>query len=753
MFKVLRIRTRILLGFLMLILLVCGVVMPFFFGSMKQLIQEAEKRELTNHYQQVQYNIDAEKRLATALASFVAEQPNIKHLLAANDRPGLESALKASFDQLKSHYGLRQFQFHTPPATSYLRLHKLAKFGDDLSSFRETVVLTNRDKLPVSGLEKGVAGLGIRGVVPVSVDGKHWGSVEFGFSLGQPFFDNFKKETGVEVALYTEHSGSLASFASTFGTQPLLTAGQLRQAMSGSSQQDVRVINRAEHAVYANQIKDFSGKSIGALEIAMPRDAYQAMLKQSQFYVMGIGIAFLILGSLAALIITRSIVKPLNEMRNAMENIAHGDHDLTRRLDTTGQNELSDIATSFNDFLAKTEEVIKAMMISSANVSQSASGLFSVTEKTIEISHQQQARTDDVAAAVHEMTATAHEVSNSASNASSLTQESHGYSEQGYETVTRSINTINQLAESVSSTVTLMVRVDKQSTDIHTILDVIQGIAEQTNLLALNAAIEAARAGDQGRGFAVVADEVRSLAARTQNSTSEINEMISQLQEGTNQTVSVIKDSKDKAEKTVVVATESGEALQSIKLAVEQINDAVLQIASAAEQQSQVAETINESVSGIADGAHQVAVAADSIMATSSQIGDELRSLMGLVRYFKIRKEPAVELAVARSAHQTWKMRLRSYLDGKSSLTREQATSHKECEFGHWYYGEGRETCRAYPALQALEQPHEQLHQLIGQIIDLKNQGNQAQAERLYHDVCELSDEIVASIDQTINQL
>ncbi|WP_299203030.1 methyl-accepting chemotaxis protein [uncultured Amphritea sp.] len=752
MFSRLRIRSRILGGFFLLIILVCSIVMPVMFKDMHSLVQTAEKRELTGLYQQVLQKIDAEQRLATTLARFVASLPEVQQHIKNDDRTALQASMNSAFTVLKSEYGLRQFQFHQAPATSYLRVHKPEKYGDDLSGFRQTVVETNSTHTAVSGVEQGVAGLGIRGVVPVVIDGKNWGSVEFGFSLGQPFFDDFKQQTGVDIGLYVIKNGDLSAYGSTYQGALLFDQTALSQALFGEPQAGNFTLKGEDVAAFANQMNDFSGQAIGVIEIAMERSSYLAMINDSLIDTIAIGVVILLLGALVAVLITRSIARPLNEMHVAMDNIASGDGDLTRRLTVEGNNELSDIAGAFNDFVIKIETLVKTLMTSVSNVSNSGSELFDETEKTMRVAKNQQARTEEVATAVNEMTATAHDVAGNAENASSLTQSSQERSEHGYKTVTQSIATINLLAANVAETVKLVSQVDNQSTKIHTILDVIQGIAGQTNLLALNAAIEAARAGDQGRGFAVVADEVRSLAARTQNSAAEINEMITQLQTGTTHTVTVIEESQQQAKDTVSIATESGEALQSIRDAMALINDSVMLIASAAEEQSQVAESINQSVVDIADGATDVATGANHIMTTSSQIGSELNALMAVIRRFKVHKDPAIELAVARSAHQAWKMRLRSFLDGSGALTAAQAVSHKECDFGRWYYGEGAHVCGEYPVLKQLEGPHERMHKLIGMIVEAKHAGKKQQAEDLYHEVCQLSETIVKGMEAAIAQ-
>ncbi|WP_417596427.1 methyl-accepting chemotaxis protein [Oceanospirillum sp.] len=754
MFSRLRIRTRLVLGFGLFMLLVCGIVIPLLLTDMKLIIEEAERRELVSLFGQLEDRVKGEERLALALATYTANQKEIKEHLIKGDRSALELSTLPAFKQLETNFGLRQFQFHQPPATSYFRVHKTAKFGDDLSGFRETVVMTNRDVNPVSGIEKGVAGLGIRGVAPVLIEGRHWGSVEFGFSLGQFFFDQAKSETGADFVVSRPVEGYLEDYASTLGGNSLLSAELLQQVLSGEREKVFRQldINGRDLAVYAGVLTDFSGQPAAVVQVAMKRDHYLEMLDRSFLDSVLIAAAFIIFGLILAVIITRSITRPLDSMRLAVENISNGDGDLTQKIRVDGDNEIAEIAQTVNGFIDNIESIIKKLMKSVASVSGSGSELFDITEHSIELTHKQRANTHEVATAVNEMTATAQEVAQHASSTSSFTEEASKRSSVSHATVKESIRTIHEMAENVGSTVDMINRVNEQTTEIHTILDVIHGIAEQTNLLALNAAIEAARAGEQGRGFAVVADEVRQLAQRTQEATGQINVMIADLLKVTKDTTDVINHSQEHVQELVEVANASGDALQAITDGMQQINDTVYQIASAAEEQSQVSDDINLRVVDIAEGAQESADGADKILRRTSAMGTELTSLMGVIRHFKVSNDPAIELAVARSAHQAWKMRLRTFLDGTGSISMQQAVSAHDCDFGQWYYGEGHEFCRHETDLKAIENPHIEMHELIQQIVKAKESGDQAKAEALYHKVCDLSEMIVAGMDTVIDR-
>jgi len=224
----LNIGNRIILGITVILILVMGTVIPFVLSELTTNIDSAEQRELHKLYETATAEIESTGKLAQALATVVARNSDLQKLFAEGDRETLALKTLPLFETLKEDYAVRQFQFHLPPATSFLRVHKPEKFGDDLSSFRQTVIVTNRDQKPVRGLEKGVAGIGIRGIMPVNYQNAHIGSVEFGMSFGQAFFDQFKNDYKVDIALYTQKSGQFEAFGAT--TEPHSFADNTRLA-------------------------------------------------------------------------------------------------------------------------------------------------------------------------------------------------------------------------------------------------------------------------------------------------------------------------------------------------------------------------------------------------------------------------------------------------------------------------------------------------------------------------------------------
>ncbi|XAW88709.1 methyl-accepting chemotaxis protein [Vibrio sp. CDRSL-10 TSBA] len=259
-----------------------------------------------------------------------------------------------------------------------------------------------------------------------------------------------------------------------------------------------------------------------------------------------------------------------------------------------------------------------------------------VTDQTTQGIIQQETETDMVATAMNEMATTVHDVASNAAKAADAANDADKQAEQGAKVVAQTVSSIGSLSESVNLSSEKLHIVQQDVVNISSILDVIRAIADQTNLLALNAAIEAARAGEQGRGFAVVADEVRSLAARTQGSTSEIQSIIEQLQSGTKSSVEVMNQVKSLADDCVDQASRTGGVLQLITDAVGVINDMNMQIASASEQQSTVAETINENVVNVKRIAQENAVASNQTRSSSTEIARLADQLNELVTQFKL---------------------------------------------------------------------------------------------------------------------
>jgi methyl-accepting chemotaxis protein len=340
----------------------------------------------------------------------------------------------------------------------------------------------------------------------------------------------------------------------------------------------------------------------------------------------------LLIAVIALSMIIKQLMMPLNSLNNAMRDVASGEGDLTRRLNTNTDEEFAKLASSFNSFVEKLQRMISdvkvigtSMMLSTEQTAQGAD----IATKAME---QQNNEVEQLATAMNEMASTALEVASNAQTAASAVQQADEAVVHGVEAINDTTLVITQLSDQIDEAVVAVQELENDTASIESILEVITSIAEQTNLLALNAAIEAARAGEMGRGFAVVADEVRNLAARTQESTSEIREKIEKLQSGVTAVVTVMGNSKQTTSVTVEKSHQANEINDLISESIRKITDMNLQIASAAEEQSQVAEEMNRNTSNIRNLSQQVmenASLTNNTMKAQIKQVDEQEKLLG----------------------------------------------------------------------------------------------------------------------------
>ncbi|QHF03960.1 HAMP domain-containing protein [Pseudomonas asturiensis] len=358
--------------------------------------------------------------------------------------------------------------------------------------------------------------------------------------------------------------------------------------------------------------------------------SYQSGLMFIIFIILAAAIATIVL----AVLFTKSIVVPLREMLRVNDTIAKGD--LRSVITITGKDEFSDLMRSTQIMQNNLRDTIKLIGDSSTQLASAAEEMNAVTEESSRGLLRQNNEIDQAATAVNEMTAAVDEVARNAASASDAAQTSDQSTRTGSDCVTRTVSAIEKLSKTVQNTSVDVEHLASQSKDISKVLEVIRTIAEQTNLLALNAAIEAARAGEQGRGFAVVADEVRALAHRTQTSTQEIEQMIGGILKGTEQATKAMSESCEQAEGTLSIAHEAGVALTLIAKAINEITEMNLMIATASEQQAEVARSVDGNLMSIRDLSIQSATGANQTAAASSELSRLAVDMSKLVARFSL---------------------------------------------------------------------------------------------------------------------
>ncbi|MGF1909593.1 methyl-accepting chemotaxis protein [Vibrio kasasachensis] len=334
-------------------------------------------------------------------------------------------------------------------------------------------------------------------------------------------------------------------------------------------------------------------------------------------------------------LLIRTIVKPLENIQNAMKEIASGDGDLNQTITSSSNDEIGQLATSFNQFVAKIRATILQVVETNTSVKSELNGLVKITQSIANQTTQQQQESELVSTAVNEMQATSQVVSDNARDAAHASKNADVEVQSTSKVLEQTVGSIRTLASEIEQASGVINHLSSDVSNIASVLDVIKGIAEQTNLLALNAAIEAARAGEQGRGFAVVADEVRSLASRTQQSTGEIQSMIEKLQQGAQQAVEVMDSSRHSSESTIESAGQASQSLQEILNSISSMSDMNTHIASAAVQQNTVSEEVSENIIRIANNSTQVVTNVGNAEVKVKQLNSQCDELDRLVSQFK----------------------------------------------------------------------------------------------------------------------
>ena len=615
-----------------------------------EMIISAVNSEIEKEYLQLQFGLEP-----------ILKNDNIIKAFAHRDRVTLAQLTLPTMNGLRE-LGVEQFQFHLPDGSSFFRAHKPEKYGDDLSSFRFTVVDANEKQEITSGLEGGVAGAGFRYVVPVKYYGSHIGTVELGLGLNKETLNYFKKQFQGEWYYYAVDDNNYSIITGTNEESDLInfTEQEFKKILNNEK----LIYSKDQYNVFVLPLEDYSKYVKWFLVRVEDGTKVISMINDSLINNVIFAAVFLLISIVISLFFARRImIKPVNLLAEKIRKIAEGD--LTgESITVKSKDEIGQLSEDINIMTANLKSLMGQTANTSEQVAATSEELTASSEQTSRAAEQIAESIQEVAVSVEKQANSAHSTFDTVTGISNeieqiaekidsmnlFSQKTLNTAKDGNEVVEKAINRMNLINDKVSISTDYVNSLGTRSSEIGEITSIITDIAEQTNLLALNAAIEAARAGEHGKGFAVVADEVRKLAVQSGEAAGKINELISLMQKETQNAVAAmnvgskaVKEGSEMVDNAGIAFNQITEAVNDVVKQAEIVSAAIIQIKSGTKEMvlsvkeiAGISEQVAANSQNVAAATEEQNASMEEITSAANMLSKAAMELHDSIKKFKI---------------------------------------------------------------------------------------------------------------------
>ena len=644
--KLWSVSARIMIAISLVAAASCAGLAAFGLWRQNTAVDLALHRELQSDYANMIGAMDSDTRAVQAVANTVANMPELKPMIRAQDRAGINALLDKTLKDIKS-LGIELITIQIPPGIALTRVHNPKAFGDDVTARRKMIVQSFATKKPIGGVEAGRDVLNIFGATPIMDGETLLGTVDVGAPFGETFVKSMKSRFGVDVAIHQINDDKIQTLASTVKGATASPA-TLKRALAGESIFLTGELAGQPTATTFGPLKNFSGQPVAVVEIIRNTKEYEELASNSAKWLAAGAAAAVLIAILIAAWVGRGLARPIVALQGAMRAITSGNHDVV----VPGADRRDEIGS-----MARAVEVFKDSLIETGRLraAQEDQRIASETERrnaVLALAERFESGVGGIVNAVGsastELRSTAENMARTAEEATQQTatvaeaSEEASANAQAVAAAIEELNaSISEIAQQVNESAQVAGHAAKQANDtnaevqglamaaqkIGDVVKLISEIAEQTNLLALNATIEAARAGEAGRGFAVVASEVKALASQTSKATDEISAQVGSIQSATRTSVEAI----DGITRTISKVNEIASAIAS---AVEEQGAATREIAHNVSQAAKGTGEVSANIVGVRDAARETGIAADQVVSSAAELSQNGETLKARVDAF-----------------------------------------------------------------------------------------------------------------------